>query len=275
MSYLQKSLLLNALFSTISGVILLTIPSQIAVLFGIKENTVFKIVGVALIFFAFTLFYEVKKQRPLAVLWIILQDYLWVVGSIILVIVKPFEISKTGNSIITTIAFVVLFMGLNQTNALAQTDTVKTKGLKQMRFERIIKATQNKTWKVISDVKNYHTVAPNIDTVNVLSGEGKGMVRSCSHGNDSWTETCTLWEEEKAYSFEVNTLAPDYPYPFKYLKGTWEVQKIDSTTTKVTMLFEFEYKRKFQNWLLHPLLKGKFSKTAEELLDNWQKMLEE
>jgi hypothetical protein len=40
------------------------------------------------------------------------------------------------------------------------------------------------------------------------------------------------------------------------------------------MLFDFQYKRKYQNLLLHPLLKGKFSKTAEELLENWQKMLE-
>ena len=83
-----------------------------------------------------------------------------------------------------------------------------------------------------------------------------------------------MWMEEKAYSFEVDTKAPDYPYPFKFLKGTWEVQELNSGTTKITMIFDFQYKRKYQNWLLHPLLKGKFLKTGDELLDNWQKMLE-
>jgi len=40
------------------------------------------------------------------------------------------------------------------------------------------------------------------------------------------------------------------------------------------MQFDFQYKQRVHNWLLHPVLKSKFSKIAEELLDNWQKKLE-
>ncbi len=83
-----------------------------------------------------------------------------------------------------------------------------------------------------------------------------------------------MWVEEKSYSFEVDTSAADYPYPFKCLKGTWEVQGLDSGTTKIKMFFDFQYKRNYQNWLLHPFIKSKFSKTAEALLDNWQKTIE-
>ncbi|MCH7910771.1 MAG: S26 family signal peptidase, partial [Candidatus Hydrogenedentes bacterium] len=32
--------------------------------------------------------------------------------------------------------------------------------------------------------------------------------------------------EEKQYSFEVDTSAADYPYPFKSLKGTWRINEI-------------------------------------------------
>jgi hypothetical protein len=39
--------------------------------------------------------------------------------------------------------------------------------------------------------------------------------------------------------------------------------------------FAFTYKHNYQNVLLHPFLKIKFKKTAEQLLDNWQKMLEQ
>jgi len=165
-------------------------------------------------------------------------------------------------------------MAFNQAKALAQTDNTQKRGLKQLSFQRTINATKEHVWKVVSDVSNYQKVAPNIDEVKVISGQGEGMVRSCSHGKDNWTETCSLWEEEKEYAFEVNTAAPDYPYPFKSLKGSWIVEEIDSSQTKVIMLFEFEYKWKFQNWLLHPLLKGKFGKTAEKLLDNWQNQIE-
>ena len=273
MNKLQKSLRLNAIFSGISGITLIALNKHLANLFETPNTIVFVIIGIVLLFFTSTVFYEIIKQRPIAVLWIIIQDFLWVIGSIALIAVNPFEISKAGNSTIAIIAFIVLFMGINQSKALAQVDSAGNKKDKHFKFERIIKADKQSVWKVISDVANYDRVAPNIDAVKIISGEGRGMVRSCSHGKDSWSETCSLWIEEKAYSFEVNTSAPDYPYPFRFFKGTWEVQEIDSSTTKIIMLFNFQYKRKYQNWLLHPLLKGKFSKTAEELLDNWQKLL--
>jgi len=274
MVQLQKSLLTNALFSGMSGIILVALYKHIANLFDISNTSVFWIIGVALIFFSVTIIYEIRRQNPLGVLVIIIQDYLWVLGSIILLIAQPFEVSNTGNSIIAIVALVVLFMAFNQAKALAQTDNTQKRGLKQLSFQRTINATKEHVWKVVSDVSNYQKVAPNIDEVKVISGQGEGMVRSCSHGKDNWTETCSLWEEEKEYAFEVNTAAPDYPYPFKSLKGSWIVEEIDSSQTKVIMLFEFEYKWKFQNWLLHPLLKGKFGKTAEKLLDNWQNQIE-
>ena len=274
MNKLQKSLRVNALFSGVSGITLIVLSKQIANLFETTNTTVFWVTGIVLLFFASTIFYEIIKQRPVAVLWIIIQDLIWVVGSMALIAANPFEISKAGNSTIAMIAFIVLFMGINQSMALAQVDSVSNKKDKHFKFERIIKADKQSVWKVISDVANYDKVVPNIDAVKIISGEGLGMVRSCSHGKNSWSETCSVWIEEKAYSFEVNTSAPDYPYPFKFLKGTWEVHEIDPNITKILMLFDFQYKRAYQNWMLHPLLKGKFSKTAEELLDNWQKMLE-
>ncbi len=274
MNQLQKSLQFNALFSGISGILLVVLNKQVASLFDIPKTSLFWIIGAALIFFSITIIYEVKRQNQLGVLLIIIQDFLWVLGSMILLILQPFEISKMGNGIIAIVAIVVLFIGINQAKALARTDTNPKKGIKYLNFDRLLKASKGNVWKVISDVANYHEVAPNIDDVKIITGEGEGMVRSCSHGKDSWTETCSLWSEEKEYAFEVNTDAPDYTYPFQYLKGNWKIEEIDEMHTMVIMIFEFEYKRKFQNWLLHPLLKLKFSKTAEALLDNWQKEIE-
>ena len=274
MDQLQKALSTNAIFSASSGILLIAGNQYFARLFGTANNTVFWITGIVLVVFSASILYQVRRQNPLGVLSIILQDFLWVFASIILLIVQPFEISKTGHSIIAMVALLVLLMGINQAKALARTDEPSKKGDKQLRFERTVKATKEKVWKVIADVANYHKVAPNIDDVKIISGQGQGMVRSCSHGNDSWTETCTKWQDEEVYSFEVNTSAKDYPYPFQRLNGTWKIEEIDQTTTKIVMTFHFRYQRQFQNWLLHPLLKSKFSKTAEALLDNWQNQLE-
>lgn len=271
---MKRALTINATFSGLSGILMIIFRQQLMNLFEAFSTTHFLAVGILLIFFSLTILYETKRQNAIAILWIITQDMLWVVGSVWLLIFHPFDFSRDGNYTIGVVALVVLLMALNQSSALAQVDSVQGKKVKHFNFIRTVVATKADTWKVISDVENYHKVAPNIDDVKIISGEGQGMVRSCSHGKDSWTETCSAWQEEKTYSFIVNTNAPDYPYPFKYLKGTWEVEEIDSNHTTIKMHFEFEYKKKFQNVLVHPLLRGKFKKVAEELLDNWQKLVE-
>ncbi|WP_299160640.1 hypothetical protein [uncultured Tenacibaculum sp.] len=114
MNKLQNALKINALFSGISGILLIVINQQIAKIFGTNNNTLFWIVGVILIYFALTIWYEIKRQRKLAVIWIIIQDYTWVLGSIFLIIFKPFQITKTGSLVIGIIALIVLYMGVNQ-----------------------------------------------------------------------------------------------------------------------------------------------------------------
>lgn len=273
MNKLQKALSINSIFSMISGIGLIIFHKSIANLFNIDQSNIFWMVGIGLVFFALTILLEVKKQRYLAVIWIIIQDYIWVVGSAILLIFQPFNISSGGNNTIATVALIVFFMAINQSTALAQSKNNNERGRKQLVYKKSIKATKSETWKVVSDVANYHQVAPNIDGVNIVSGKGEGMVRSCSHGKDSWSETCSVWQEEKTYSFIVNTSAPDYPYPLSFLQGTWNITEIDAEHIEVEMIFEFTYKKKILN-LMHPIMKMKFNKISNELLDNWQKLIE-
>ena len=273
MNQLQKSLLFNAVFSGITGILLVSIPKVISEIFSTSNTAVFWVLGIGLLLFAATLIFTIKTQNPLGVLVIIIMDYLWVLGSIVILAFQPFAISTVGGGIIAAVALVVLLIAINQAKALAKVDS-KAQGLKQMTFSRIIDAPRQKTWEAISDVANYHEVAPNIDNVEMVSGQGEGMVRKCSHGNDSWTETCTLWDEGNAFHFEVNTGAPDYPYPFDYLKGHWKLEQMRDSRTKIILIFVFRYRRKFQNWLIHPILRVKFGKTLEQLLNNWQDQME-
>lgn len=274
MNKLKTALKANAIFSGTSGILLISFNQQIAKIFETENNTVFWVVGLTLVYFACTIILEVIKQRSLAILLIIVQDFIWVIGSIVLLIMNPFSISIAGNVIIGIIAIIVLFMAINQAIELAKIDNNPNKKAKQWHFERTVKADKKTTWQLISDVGNYAMFAPNIDDVKIISGDGIGMVRTCSHGKDTWAETCTLWTEEKEYAYVVHTTEPDYPYPFKFLNGFWAVEEIDKTTTKIVLRFEFQYNKKIQNTLLHPLFRTKFFKVAEGLLDNWQKELE-
>lgn len=274
MNKLQTALKLNAIFSGISGILLIVLNHKIAKIFGTENHRIFWIIGLALVFFSITIIVEIIKQRSLAILWVIVQDFIWVIGSIVLLVLNPFPISIAGKIIIGIVALIVMFMGVNQAKALAKIDNNLDKKGKQWRFERIVKADKIRTWKLISDVGNYALFAPNIDEVKIISGDGLGMVRTCSHGKDTWAETCTLWTDEKEYAYVVHTTEPDYPYPFKFLNGFWAVEEIDKNTSKIVLRFEFQYNKEIQNILLHPLFRTKFFKIAEELLDNWQSELE-
>lgn len=117
MNSLQKALTINILFSGISGATLILLNKQIATIFGTNNNTVFWIVGIILLYFTLTIWYERRKQRKIALLWIIIQDFLWVIGSLILIVFNPFKITPIGNIIIGIIAAIVLFMGINQSIA--------------------------------------------------------------------------------------------------------------------------------------------------------------
>jgi hypothetical protein len=126
MNNLQKALQYNAIFSGISGVAFILGYRTLGRIFAISYDNIFWMIGAALLFFAATIIYEIPRQRRLAVLWIITQDMLWVVGSAILLMTKPFGISDTGNALIATVALIVLGMGINQYQALRDKKATST-----------------------------------------------------------------------------------------------------------------------------------------------------
>jgi len=114
MNILQKALISNAVFSTVSALAMLFFSTTIPNLFGLEERLPFLIIGGGLLFFAVTILVEIKKQRKRAVYWIVIQDVLWVLGSIVLLVIKPFGLSATGNILIAVVAFVVLVFAIWQ-----------------------------------------------------------------------------------------------------------------------------------------------------------------
>jgi len=273
MNTLQRFLLANALFSSLCGLCAVSLQGPLQQLFAVARGPFFLVLGLLLLFFALTLGVEIKKQHSLAVLGIIGLDLLWVLGSIYLLIWDPFHISLEGNMVIALVASVVLIMALGQSKGLSRLDEDVQPGLKVLQFSRTFPAPLTKVWELVSDVGNYHQVAPNIDSSQIVSGEKEGMVRTCSHGNEKWTETCVLWEEQQQYAFLVNTGAADYPYPLKHLKGTWITRAISEHQSEVQLHFEFAYNKAWQKLLLHPFLKHQFTRVCRELLNNWEAKL--
>lgn len=277
MKSLRYSLRFNSLFSLATGLTLAVQSGEIAQLFGVQESWPFTVLGISLILFSAAVYYVSRQKRilPLPVLIIIVLDLVWVLASIPLIIVNPFEITQIGNILVGVVAVIVFTAAFMQSIGLSKVDKNPETGFKELEFERTVAAENHTVWKVISDVANYHHVAPNIDDVKILSGSGKGMVRQCSQGKGSWTEKCISWQDGDHFSFQVNTDEPNYPFPLSFLQGTWKVIPNGGNHTKIKMRFELQYNKKILNIILHPLMAPKFGDIVEELLDNWEKKLAE
>ena len=123
MNNLQMSLAGNATFSSLSGLGLIFLHQKIAELFHLENTTVFWVLGIGLLFFAITILIQIKKQNRKGVLFIIVQDLLWVVGSLLLLILNPFSISSFGNIAIGIVAGIVLLFAILQWLSLPQSNS--------------------------------------------------------------------------------------------------------------------------------------------------------
>ncbi len=137
-------------------------------------------------------------------------------------------------------------------------------------YSKIVSSSSETSWEVISDVANYHRYATGLDEVFVVSGKEEGMIRSCSDERGVWRETCTLWEEGRSYSFEVDTKS-GFPYPFTYMKGTWSVHVIDDHFSEITVRFDYEMSYKWMSWIFSDATNEAFQTGTRELLNNWEK----
>lgn len=142
--------------------------------------------------------------------------------------------------------------------------------MKNLSVSKKIDVPLENAWDVISDVAGYSKYAPNILTSKIVSGQGAGMIRECTSKEGEWRELCTNWIDNESYSFQVQTQAKDYPYPFSVLNARWSVKGDESNRTTAVLDIEVEFNNKLIGWILFPVLKIKYLKICNELMDNWE-----
>lgn len=111
MTSLKNVLLINALSSGATGLLLIEFPSFIAQLFGVVQTMPFMATGIFLIAFALLVYYS-SRQKPAnktLVRWIIALDIMWVIDSLIIVVGQLFDITFIGYAVTLAVA---LWVGL-------------------------------------------------------------------------------------------------------------------------------------------------------------------
>lgn len=106
---LSLALKANAFFSTFSGLALIFFHQQLAVWMNIPMPKILLGIGIILLGFALLVYKTATADiiDPKKVKFIILQDWLWVIGSILLIATQAFGINQTGCIVIGVVAVIV------------------------------------------------------------------------------------------------------------------------------------------------------------------------
>ncbi|MFT4601551.1 MAG: hypothetical protein ACI857_001732 [Arenicella sp.] len=116
MKKLKSVLLANAAFSVLTGASTLFFSNAIAKFFSIESPNILSIIGSGLLLFGiYVAFIAIKKtdqQKESKV--ISYADFTWVISSIVLLIVNPYDFTSAAMVAFSSIAIIVLSFGLLQ-----------------------------------------------------------------------------------------------------------------------------------------------------------------
>jgi membrane protein required for beta-lactamase induction len=122
MTSLKNVLFINAVSSAASALLLIVFPGFFAELFGTTHMAPFIVVGIFLLLFAVDVYLQSRKNplNPKQVQRIIAMDISWVIGSLIIIVLRLFGLTFLGYLIIGGVALWVAAMAILQSVGLKQ-----------------------------------------------------------------------------------------------------------------------------------------------------------
>jgi polyketide cyclase/dehydrase/lipid transport protein len=216
------------------------------------------------------------------VMLIVALDLVWIAASAAFVIFGYEWLTMSGIAIIEAVAVFVGIFALGQflgarkiQPPLSRASVTAGEGFITASVRRAVTASPATVWKVMNDHPGYADVAENLTKVEVVSGEGKGMLRRCyGSKGESWTETCNTFEDGKSYGFNVHTDAPDYPYPIKDLKGHWSVTPFENGAEFAINITATPKGNFLTRTLFMTVARLKFRAVLIDLADAWSDRME-
>ncbi len=111
---LKKALASNAVFSVVSGVLILSANRWLVKFLGLPEKVSLAILGVSLIVYAAILWLNARRPKiKITDAWVaVIMDVIWVVGSCALIFVVPFSVG--GKWVVALVAELVLAFAILQ-----------------------------------------------------------------------------------------------------------------------------------------------------------------
>ncbi|MBD2329310.1 SRPBCC family protein [Alkalinema sp. FACHB-956] len=218
----------------------------------------FLAVGVGLTVFAVDLLHQSTGRRMATwrALYASGADFLWVLGSVMLLGLFPDVLSRSGQIWVMAVAGVVLMLGLWQVWAIAKAHQVQGKA--QYRHCILVEtnAPADVMWQVVSRLGAIKNYMPSLKNSVILDGRspGIGAVRMCEdHTGKRWSEQCTEFNDGRGFKVRFLSEEPDFPFPAKTMQGGWEVFPTRHGS-QVRVWWELVPKQKWLTPIVLPLL---------------------
>lgn len=230
--FLKRALWANALFSMLSGALLLFMPHALGDLMGIRSVLLLQVLGVGLLGFALLVGLLASRKHPntFAAMLVSIADILWVVGTPVVILFASGILTTTGVLILIGVAAMVLLFAIIQLMGIEQVYRVHPESgdEHQLCIDIATNAPADAIWAVIGDMGRINEFSSGLAAAELLANAdpGVGAVRHCtSTDGNAWSEQCTLFDPA-AHELAVVFLTdePDFPYPFDAMRGGWSVR---------------------------------------------------
>jgi len=111
---LKRALTSNAVFSVLSGVVILSANRWLVNFLGLPDKVSLAILGISLIVFATLLWLNARRPKiKITDAWVaVIMDVIWVVGSYVLIFIVPFSVG--GKWVVALVAELVLAFAILQ-----------------------------------------------------------------------------------------------------------------------------------------------------------------
>jgi len=215
---LRIALLGNAAFSSFCGLGMLVWPEFVDRLLGIEAPWLWSWIGVGLLAFATDLVHQATRKRPATwrALYASAGDFLWVIGTLVLLVFFFDRFSKSGAATVLIVAGTVLVFGAWQLWGMDRAHRGKDPKMRRHCLVVRTEASASAMWAVIARMGDIQHYAPSLVKSEILNGKepGVGAVRRCTdRSGKSWSEACVDFQPGRSFTVRFVSEEPDFPFP--------------------------------------------------------------
>jgi len=269
---LRAALTGNAIFSTISGLLMLSRPAVVESWLGINAAWLIQLIGVGLLLFASDLIHQAtrKRMQTWRALYASTADLIWVVGTFVLLSAFSDAFSPLGIVLLIGVAAVVLAFGTWQFWAIAGVHRGSHGGKYRHCMVVDTGVSAEDLWRVIADFGHISRHTPLLANSYIEDNNQPtcGAVRTCEDtAGRRWSETCVQLEPGKSFTLEFNAEAKDFPYPASKMTGGWEVIPT-SSGSRVMVWWELDPKPLWLGRVILPLLAFQVDRSVPKMVES-------